>query len=90
MLSQAQNERLTQVGSGTDRLRDDSVPGQDQTAWAIQGKIMDRTTEHLDETDVGLIMFRRLLDQQMKIVENGGELMNIQRDSAKNQIHAFP
>jgi hypothetical protein len=51
---------------------------------------MDRTTEHLGATDVGLIMFRRLLDQQMKIEEDGDEPMNIQRDSAKNEVHVFP
>ena len=83
-------ENISAYWPDSDRFRDDYVRGQDQTAWAIQGDIMDRTTEHLGATDVGLIMFRRLLDQQMKIVEDGGEPMNIQRDQAENEIHVFP
>jgi hypothetical protein len=35
-------------------------------------------------------MFRRLLEQQMKVVEGGGEPMNTYRDPAKNEIHVFP
>ena len=72
------------------RLRDDYVRGQDQTAWVIQGAIMDRTTERLGVTDVGLIMFRRMLDEQARIVEDGGEPMNVYRDPAENEIHIFP
>jgi len=83
-------ENVSPYWPGTTRFRDDYVRGQDQTAWAIQGAICDRTTEHLGVTDVGLIMFRRLLDQQMKIVEDGGEPMNVHRDPAKNEIHVFP
>ena len=43
--------------------------GQDITAWVIQGPISDRTTEHLGVSDIGIIMSRRVLDQQMKVVE---------------------
>jgi len=66
------------------------VRGQDQTAWAIQGAICDRTTEHLGVTDVGLIMFRRLLDQQMKLVEDGQDPMNVIRDPSENEILVYP
>jgi 5,5'-dehydrodivanillate O-demethylase oxygenase subunit len=62
------------------RLKRDYVLGQDQTAWVIQGPITDRTTERLGVSDVGIIMFRRLLDDQMKVVEDGGEPMNVHRD----------
>ena len=62
------------------RVRDDYVLGQDQTAWVIQGPITDRTTERLGVSDVGIIMYRRLLDEQMKVLEDGGEPMNIHRD----------
>jgi 5,5'-dehydrodivanillate O-demethylase len=61
------------------RLRDDYVLGQDQTAWAAQGKVSDRTTERLGVSDVGIIMFRRLLDTNATIVENGGEPINVHR-----------
>ena len=61
-------------------IKRDYVMGQDITAWVIQGPISDRTTEHLGVSDVGLIMYRRLLDQQMRVVEDGGEPMNVWRD----------
>ena len=51
---------------------------------------MDRTTERLGVSDVGLIMFRRMLDEQARIVEDGGEPMNVYRDPAENEIHIFP
>ena len=61
------------------RLRDDYVLGQDQTAWAAQGNISDRPTERLGVSDVGIIMFRRLLDSNATIVADGGEPMNVHR-----------
>jgi 5,5'-dehydrodivanillate O-demethylase len=61
------------------RLRDDYVLGQDQTAWAAQGSVSDRTTERLGVSDVGIIMFRRLLDSNATIVEDGGEPINVHR-----------
>ena len=51
--------------------------GQDQTAWAAQGSVSDRTTERLGVSDVGIIMFRRLLDSNATIVEDGGEPINV-------------
>jgi 5,5'-dehydrodivanillate O-demethylase len=72
------------------RVRADYVNGQDQTAWVIQGPIMDRTSEHLGVTDTGLIMFRRLLEKQMKIVEDGGDPMNTYRNPVENEIIVLP
>ena len=62
------------------RIKDDYVVGQDQLAWIIQGPIMDRLTERLGVTDVGLIMYRNMLDEQMKIVEDGGDPVNVHRE----------
>ena len=39
---------------------------------------------------VGIIMYRRLLLEQIKIVEDGGEPMNTFRDPAKNQMIMLP
>ncbi|MCH7608025.1 MAG: Rieske 2Fe-2S domain-containing protein [Chloroflexi bacterium] len=72
------------------RFRADYVLGQDQTAWAIQGPVTDRTTERLGVSDVGIIMYRRLLEEQLQIVEDGGEPMNVHRDPAKNECIVFP
>ena len=53
--------------------------GQDQAAWIMQGPISDRTTEKLGVTDVGIILYRKILEEQMQIVEDGGEPMNVHR-----------
>ena len=57
----------------------DWVLGQDILAWAAQGEMADRSTEHLAETDRGLILYRRMLDEQIKVVEAGGDPLNVFR-----------
>ena len=59
------------------RIVRDYVAAQDQVAWVIQGPVSDRTTERLGVTDVGVIMFRRMLNEQMDIVEDGGTPKNV-------------
>ena len=51
---------------------------------------MDRTTESLGITDIGVIMYRRLLNEQMTIVADGGEPMNVHRDPANNECIYLP
>ncbi|MDA0799680.1 MAG: Rieske 2Fe-2S domain-containing protein [Chloroflexi bacterium] len=64
---------------------------QDQAAWVIEGAIMDRTTERLGVSDVGIIMFRRMLEEQMQLVESGsGDPMNTYRDPATNSVIQAP
>jgi 5,5'-dehydrodivanillate O-demethylase len=66
----------------------DNNSGQDNYAWSSQGPITPRWTEHLGESDKGLILYRRLLREQMKLVEDGGDPMNTFRDPATNvSIH---
>ena len=61
---------------------------QDNYAWASQGAVTPRWTEHLGESDKGIILYRRLLREQMKVVEDGGDPMNTFRDPATNiSIH---
>jgi 5,5'-dehydrodivanillate O-demethylase len=62
------------------RIKDDYVVGQDQLAWVIQGDITNRPAEALGVTDVGIIMFRNMLDEQMKVVEDGGDPVNVHRE----------
>ena len=64
----------------------DWVLGQDIRAWPSQGEIADRTVEKLAETDRGLIMFRKMLQDQMKIVEDGGDPINVFRDPEENRF----
>lgn len=50
---------------------------QDLAVWQEQDPIVDRSKEKLAESDKGLIMMRRLLEQQIDIVRDGGEPMNV-------------
>lgn len=62
---------------------------QDRMAWETQGALYDRTEEHLGTSDQGIIMFRKLLDEQIAIVERGGEPMALVRDPERNRIIEF-
>ena len=66
------------------------VGAQDSMAWETQGPITDRTKEHLGHADKGIVMFRRLLREQIQIVQKGGEPMGVIRDPAKNKIIDIP
>ncbi|HEY3118625.1 MAG TPA: Rieske 2Fe-2S domain-containing protein [Chloroflexota bacterium] len=66
----------------------DNNSGQDNYAWVSQGPVTPRWTEHLGESDKGIILYRRLLAEQMRIVEDGADPMNTFRDPAQNvSIH---
>ena len=66
------------------------VLGQDVLAWPAQGPITDRTVEKLAETDRGLIMFRKMLEEQIQVVEDGGDPINTFRDPAANVCIDLP
>jgi 5,5'-dehydrodivanillate O-demethylase len=55
----------------------DNNGGQDIAAWAAQGAAVDRSKELLGESDRGVIMWRDLLKRQLRVVEDGGEPMNV-------------
>jgi len=63
----------------------DFILGQDMLCWVAQGEIVDRSKERLAETDKGLVMFREMLKEQIKVVRDGGDPINTFRDSAQNQ-----
>lgn len=62
---------------------------QDRMAWETQGSLYDRTQEHLGASDRGVVMLRKLLDDQIAIVEQGGEPMGVLRDPAKDVVIRF-
>jgi 5,5'-dehydrodivanillate O-demethylase len=68
----------------------DYIDGQDAMAWITQGEIADRTEEHLGMTDKGIILYRRMLMEQMKKLENGEDPKNVFRDPAKNAKIELP
>ncbi len=62
-----------------------TFPSQDQMAWETQGPVADRAKEHLGESDRGVILFRKLLRDQIFAVQNGNDPagINIGRETGE-------
>ncbi len=63
----------------------DTNSAQDPAAWISQGDISDRSLENLGRSDKGIILFRKMLEDNIRIVERGGDPLNVFRDPEKNQ-----
>jgi 5,5'-dehydrodivanillate O-demethylase len=50
---------------------------QDYMAWVTQGPIAQRDKEKLGESDRGIILFRRMLKEEMQKLERGETPMNV-------------
>jgi 5,5'-dehydrodivanillate O-demethylase len=57
---------------------------QDFLAWVGQGRIADRTQEHLGASDRGIVAVRRRFFEELEHIALGGEAKGIIRDPAKN------
>lgn len=68
----------------------DSNSGQDIVTWWTQGPIADRSKEHLGVGDEHIVRMRQLLEEQIGIVEEGGDPLNTFRDPAANQCLSLP
>ena len=68
----------------------DNNSGQDIMAWITQGAIADRSLEKLGESDKGIILYRRMLRQQLAVMEAGEEPMNVFRDPEENVCIDLP
>ncbi|MBI3596913.1 MAG: aromatic ring-hydroxylating dioxygenase subunit alpha [Nitrospirae bacterium] len=68
----------------------DFVDGQDIMTWVTQGPIADRTRETLGSSDEGVVLFRRLLLEQLEKVQAGEDPMGVIRDPAENRIIELP
>jgi 5,5'-dehydrodivanillate O-demethylase len=67
------------------------IMNQDFVAWVGQGRVTDRAREHLGQSDQGIVMMRRRLQQQIEAVKNGSnELKGIIRDPAANECVTLP
>ena len=64
----------------------DYTLGQDMMAWWTQGPIAERHLEKLAESDKGVILYGRLLMEQMRAVQDGLDPMNVFRDASQNRI----
>lgn len=63
---------------------------QDCAAWLGLGPLVDRTREHLSQTDAGVIMFRKTLMEQARIVAGGGDPLGTIRLPEKNRKITLP
>jgi 5,5'-dehydrodivanillate O-demethylase len=62
-----------------------TIPKQDMVGWVAQGTISDRTREHLASSDVGIILYRKMLSEQLERVEQGQEpTISVIRDESEN------
>jgi 5,5'-dehydrodivanillate O-demethylase len=64
----------------------DNFTSQDHMAWETQGPIADRAKEHLGEADRGIIMFRKLLRDQIQAVQNGADPIGVNRDPTQDEM----
>ena len=72
------------------RILDDTIPSQDILAWIGQGPITERTIERLGVSDVGIIMWRRLLEEQLQAVAAGRDPLCVIRDPKENECIVLP
>ena len=69
----------------------DSFFSQDQMALETVGEIYDRTQENLGVSDRGIVLYRKMLLDQIKRVENGQEpSVGVVRDAERNRMIDFP
>ena len=84
--------RITQLFDEEGKFIVDCTFNQDFMAWISQGPtpIAERNKEKLGESDKGIILFRRLLKQQIAAMEKGEDVINTFRDPVKNEIVPLP
>ena len=75
---------------GDGRILDNTIPAQDIMVWIGQGAITERTIERLGVSDVGIIMFRRLLEEQIQAVAEGRDPLCVIRDPQQNKCIVLP
>jgi 5,5'-dehydrodivanillate O-demethylase len=64
----------------------DNFTSQDHMAWETQGSVANRAKEHLGESDRGIIMFRKLLQDQIQAVQNSQDPIGTNMDPEKDQV----
>jgi 5,5'-dehydrodivanillate O-demethylase len=74
----------------TGRFITSHIDNQDFIAWAGQGRIADRTKEHLGISDRGIIQMRKRFFDDIARVERGEEPSGLIRDPAKNECVMLP
>jgi 5,5'-dehydrodivanillate O-demethylase oxygenase subunit len=85
---QSEDPPIEYVGTKNDEgeFHMDNFTSQDHMAWETQGSVADRAKEHLGESDRGIIMFRKLLRDQIQAVQNGQDPIGINMDPEKDEV----
>lgn len=63
----------------------DSIPSQDMLAWVMQGPICDRTQENLAASDKGVMLYHRMLLEEIDKSERGEDPLGTIRDRSENE-----
>ncbi len=86
--AQPENPPVEFVGTKNEagKFHMEDFTSQDHMAWETQGPMADRAREHLGESDRGIIIFRKLLRDQIVAVENGEEPIGINTDSRNDEV----
>ena len=74
----------------TGRFITTHIDNQDFVAWAGQGRISDRTLEHLGPSDRGIIMMRKRFFDDIARVQRGEDPSGLVRDEAINTSIPLP
>lgn len=64
----------------------DHFASQDHMAWESQGALANRDREHLGESDRGIIMFRKLLSEQIATAQSGADPIGVNRDPQHDEM----
>jgi 5,5'-dehydrodivanillate O-demethylase len=67
------------------RVFADVIVKQDEMAWVGQGAISDRSTEHLATSDQGIMLYRKVILEQLAKVARGEDPMCVIRDPSVNE-----
>jgi 5,5'-dehydrodivanillate O-demethylase len=62
----------------------ETLNGQDMVVMVTQGEITDRTLENLVNSDRGVVLYRRVLLEQLDRIARGEDPLGVVRDPAKN------
>jgi len=74
----------------TGRFISTHIDNQDIIAWAGQGRIADRTQEHLGPSDRGVILMRQRFFNDLDRIARGEDPSGLVRDPAKNACIRLP
>jgi 5,5'-dehydrodivanillate O-demethylase oxygenase subunit len=74
----------------TGKMLTTHIDNQDFIAWVGQGRISDRTKEHLGPSDRGITLMRKRFFDDLKRIERGEDPSGIIRDPSKNVCIELP